>query len=206
MGTIKRNCPHCYAKSMAFRSFAAQLVDNRWFTALQCNGCHGGYFVEVEDNTHTNPHDYKGDIPSCKYFRIVNEYPRKVEKETPKYLPENIENFYSQSIFALRGDNYDSSAIMSRKVLEVSVKKIHPEGEGNLYKRIEALADQGIITRELKDWAHIIRQEGNESAHEEEPVTKEFAESIQSFTELFLLYVFTMPGMVKIKKPQSVDD
>ena len=188
---------------MAFRSFAAEKNDKRWITALQCNGCHGGYFIEVEDNLGTDPHRYEGDIPSYQYFNIVSEYPRTIEKETPKYLPENIAKFYSQAIAALRGDNYDSSAIMSRKVLEVSVKKIHPEGKGNLYQRIEELADQGIITSELKDWAHIIREEGNESAHEEEPVTKEFAESIQSFTELFLLYVFTMPGMVKIKKPNE---
>jgi hypothetical protein len=44
------------------------------------------------------------------------------------------------------------------------------------------------------------------AAHEEKPVAPEFAEELLSFTELFLMYTFTMPGMIKAKKGISEDD
>jgi hypothetical protein len=204
MGVIKRNCPHCETKSIAFTAISAVQKYNSttWLTSFRCNGCHGGYFAEINNQVNESPKDYDGDIDSCQYYNSIEEYPRKIKSNIPEYLPANIHNFFLQACSSLRTENFDSSAIMSRKVLEVSVKKIHPARQGTLYKRIELLEAEGLITSDLKEWAHIIREDGNESAHEEEPVTKEFAEDILSFTEMFLLYVFTMPGMVNAKKPE----
>jgi HEPN domain-containing protein len=205
MGVLKRNCPHCETKAIAFTSFKAVKKENQdiWLVALSCNGCHSGYFVEFKSQIKGSPDDHHGDLDNHQYYSSIREYPRKIENKIPEYLPSNINNFFSQAISALRSDNYDSSAMMSRKVLEVSVKTIHPESSGSLYLRIESLEREGLITNDLKEWAHIIREDGNESAHEEQPVTREFAEEILSFTELFLLYVFTMPGMVKERMPQT---
>jgi len=139
MGIIKRNCPHCETKSMAFSAISAiqKHGSNVWLTSFRCNGCHGGYFAEIENRINGSPKEIDGNIENNQYFRTI-----------------------------------------------------------------KSLESDGLITGDLKDWAHIIREDGNESAHEEEPVTREFAEEIISFTELFLLYVFTMPGMVKAKKPE----
>ena len=94
--------------------------------------------------------------------------------------------------------------MMSRKVLEVAVKALDPKGEGSLYKRIENLAKKNLITPDIKDWAHIIRDDGNTAAHEEEPVTKEFAQELLSFAEMFLMYTFTMPNMIKERRHDEV--
>ncbi len=96
--------------------------------------------------------------------------------------------------------------MMSRKVLEIAVKTLNPSGSGKLYKRIEQLYDLGKITDDLKDWAHIIRDDGNEAAHEEEPVSPEFADELFFFVKLFLMYTFTMPGMVQEKKGANEGD
>lgn len=42
----------------------------------------------------------------------------------------------------------------------------------------------------------MIRLEGNEAAHEEEQFTQEKATPMKEFTELFLLYAFTLPARV----------
>ncbi len=207
MGVIKRNCPHCETKSIAFRAISSVSVRKHdsdvWLTSFMCNGCHGGFFAEIKNELGRSPAEIDGDIDNNQYCKVIREYPKKIENNIPEFLPDNIHNFYSQALSSLRAENFDSASMMSRKVLEVSVKNIHPESKGSLYKRIEALENEGIITSDLKTWAHIIREDGNESAHEEEPVTREFAEELISFTELFLLYVFTMPGMVKSKKPEN---
>ena len=90
--------------------------------------------------------------------------------------------------------------MMSRKVLEASVKVLNPDSKGVLYKRIEKLYELGKITDDLKKWAHIIRDDGNEATHEDEPTTVGFATELFAFSELFLMYTFTMPGMVEERR------
>jgi len=149
------------------------------------------------------PTAYPGDIDANFDLNITTEYPLPTKVDAPQYLPDNISLFFIQATQSLDAGNFDASAMMARKVLEVAVKALDPSGSGKLYNRIEQLYRDGKITDDLKDWAHIIRDDGNEAAHEEEPVSKEFADELLSFTELFLMYTFTMPGMVKAKKGES---
>ena len=49
----------------------------------------------------------------------------------------------------------------------------------------------------MKAWADIIRWDGNEATHEEDEVFEEQdATRMRDFTEVFLLYAFTLPGRV----------
>lgn len=52
----------------------------------------------------------------------------------------------------------------------------------------------------MKNWAHIIRIDSNGAVHSDEEFTQEEAEEILNFTELFLLYAFTLPAMVESRK------
>ncbi len=89
---------------------------------------------------------------------------------------------------------------MFRKSLDVALKRIHPEGKGMLQKRIDALPQELGITPAMKEWAHEIRDLGNDAAHEEEPFSEAEARSLHAFTEMFLTYAFTLPGMLKERK------
>lgn len=164
---------------------------------MHCGGCHRGYFVEVESKGNPNPHEYTGDIDRYINATVVKEYPPPEELAHPLHIPSPLDNFFLQASKSLRQGNSDASAMMSRKVLEVAVKKLNSGAKGNLYERIEGLEKQGVITRDLKEWAHLIRDDGNTAAHEEEPVSLEFAKELLSFTEMFLMYTFTMPGMIQ---------
>ena len=53
----------------------------------------------------------------------------------------------------------------------------------------------------MKDWAHAIRLDGNEATHEEdEDFTADKAREMKDFTELFLIYAFTLPARIKASK------
>ena len=210
MSKLTRDCPHCYTKNVSFASFAEKKKVNEerlFVTAFHCETCYGGYIAEIEcllpsttaDNTN-------GSIEKNDHFIIKKEYPLPESVKAPKHLPENINKFYLQAANSLNSGNHDASAMMSRKVLEVAVKALEPEGNGKLYHRIEALAASGKITEELKDWAHIIRDDGNGATHEEEPVTPDFSSDLLSFAEMFLMYTFTMPGMVSERRNDAQDE
>jgi len=86
--------------------------------------------------------------------------------------------------------------MMFRKVIDVATKELGAT-KGKLQPRIDELAAKHAITPAMQEWAHAIRLDGNEAAHEEEPFDKETCEALKSFTELFLMYAFTLPGMLK---------
>jgi hypothetical protein len=104
----------------------------------------------------------------------------------------------------LRRGNFDAAGTMFRKALDVGLKRIHPEGKGTLEKRINGLPDTIGITPAMKEWAHSIRDLGNDAAHEEEPFSEADAKALQAFTETFLTYTFTLPGMIEERKPKPV--
>lgn len=203
MGQIKRDCPHCYTKNSAFHAYGERVHPNNqhlYTVALYCGGCYEGISAEVHYGGGPSPVAYPGDIDASKLLNIVKTYPIPDEQGAPQHLPPNIESFFLQACRSLEGKAYDASGMMARKALEAAVKKIKPDGKGNLYSRIEVLETEHLITPDLKDWAHIIRDDGNVAAHEEEPMSLESAKELLDFTELFLMYTFTMPGMVNAKK------
>lgn len=202
MGQIKRDCPHCNTRNTAFITFGecVKTHTNIFTTALFCAGCFGGICAEIERMAGESPCNYHGDIDDNQHMVVRRWYPLPEQAKAPKHLQANVEKFFLQAVDSLKNKNYDASAMMSRKSLEVAVKTLAPGLSGNLYNRIEQLAQQNLITPDLKDWAHIIRDDGNVAAHEEEPVSPEFAQELLSFTEMFLMYTFTMPALVKERR------
>lgn len=82
-----------------------------------------------------------------------------------------------------------------RSVLENALNALGANGS-TLYKKIENLHDQGLITETIKDWAHIIRNNGNDAVHELNG-KREDAEDLLNFTKIFLQYAFELPAVIK---------
>ncbi|EKF9854065.1 TPA: DUF4145 domain-containing protein [Vibrio cholerae] len=207
MSTLIRTCPHCNALKMTFVSLCelgtGQYEDRstHYLVPMMCSGCNSGLFVEVQHFWGPTPDQIMGNIDSnSEACKILATYPEPEESEAPEHVPSNIAAFYIQAENSLKQNSYDASAMMSRKVLEVATKTLDPDGCGNLYQRIEKLYGDNQITSSLKEWAHIIRTDGNEAAHEVEPVSAAHAQELLDFCELFLMYTFTMPKMIKIKQ------
>lgn len=203
MGKLKRECPHCHTKNSSFQTYGEIKKTNTKLitTSLYCEGCFGGYIAVIESHISPSAHGHKGNIEDAGgHYRIVKEYPRAKVTNIPAHVPPNIESFYLQAANALKANSYDAASMMARKVLEVSIKKLAPDTSGSLYHRIEKIHESGLITDDIKDWAHIIREDGNEAAHEEEPMGKQSAEELLAFAEMFLMYTFTMLGMVALKR------
>jgi len=90
-----------------------------------------------------------------------------------------------------------------RTCLDQALRHLHPEGKGTLARRIDGLPVEIGVTPSMKQWAHEIRALGNEAAHEDEPFDEEATEDLQSYTEVFLMYAFTLPGMLAARHPPA---
>ena len=113
----------------------------------------------------------------------------------PEHIPNNVKLFFKQAMNNLPQD-WDAAGVMFRKTLETALKDKFPSIRGPLSQRINEAANQQQLTPDLAKWAHQIRLDGNNAAHGGKPLSKKDAQSLADFTNLVLLYLYTLPGML----------
>jgi len=109
-----------------------------------------------------------------------------------------------QAVDCLQRKNFDASGMMFRKTLDIATKSLGANPSKKLKSRIDELKNNQKITFDMAEWAHQIRIDGNDAAHEDELFTQEAAEALKDFTELLLMYTFTLPGMLAERKAALV--
>lgn len=205
-------CPHCGTNEVAFTSVAQVRVTENdqgkswWNVFFACNRCLGGLVVRVYSSMQFGPHGQPGNISIpgrgkngngyLADFEVAGSYPAPPTHQAPDSVPERIAATYIEASENLHRQKHETSQMLSRKALDLATKQLLPGSKKKLYGRIEELRDSGKITQEMADWAHIVRDEGNDSVHDDTEVTREAAAELLAFTETFLMYAFTLPGMI----------
>jgi len=207
MAYLGATCPHCFKENVAFQSVGQiqhQNNEDRYTVFFRCGACEKGLMATVHIKHRPQrpvpPHIYDADLNDNLCYNVVETYPKPPVIEIPQHLPDNMSNFYLQAAKSIRQENWDASAIMCRGIIEAAAKHLDPEFEGALYRRIDRLSDLHVITQSIKDWAHEIGIED----HVETPgiilTDAESAKRLFDFTEVFLIYVYTLPGMLRAKR------
>jgi hypothetical protein len=203
MASIALNCPHCFTQKAAFSGNACLPSppgqQNDYIVFLQCPVCGGGVIVKVRQPVPSELHAWLQGAKQGNVL-ILEQWPTATEAKAPEHVPQNIQRFYIQGMDNLSRENWDAAGTMFRKALDTSLKHLDPSGKGVLQKRIDNLPTALGVTPAMKEWAHEIRELGNDAAHEEDPFTGDEAKTLQAFTELFLTYTFTLPGMLVARK------
>ncbi len=210
-------CPgSCRAENAAFSYIHGYLAANsEEYVVFKCNRCDDPVTLNVKRFT-PNP-SWSTSVQFTETYKdqhyvVINVIPEpKKVSLAPDDTPQHIAASYEQGLRALERGDFDVAGMGLRKALDIATKhlirSLNPSDlqnvlGRNLYNRIEWLHGQNKLTLDMKEWAHIIRDEGNDAAHDEIPYTKEEAEQLQHFTQVFLMYVFTIPAMViKYKTP-----
>lgn len=136
-----------------------------------------------------------GNGIEAEYLYWLPEEPLGREFEE---VPEHIADAASEAYACFSIRSYRAAILMARSVLEATAKDKGVE-KGNLASKIDALADNGVISPQIKDEAHEIRYLGNDMAHGDfvEPVTEEDADDMLGFLATFLNYVYQMPAAIR---------
>lgn len=202
MPHIQRDCPHCLTVRAPFTGDHYLQVKPgmpNFEVLMQCGVCGECIIVKIAVTDIRAWATGQMQNPSGS---VIDVWPKNVEQKAPPHTPDNVKSFYLQGIDSLARRNFDAAGTMFRKALDAGLKKVHPEGRGTLERRIDTLPDNIGITPAMKEWAHNIRDLGNDAAHEDEPFQENEAKDLQSFSELFLTYAFTLPGMIEARKPK----
>lgn len=182
-----------------------------WIAFFKCNKCQGGLVVEYKlqvNHGHMQPSQCESD-PEGLGFQALKKYPGQMPTSTPAHVPPPLNRYYEQAANSLHSDHDDASGAMSRKVVDVSTQQmlgVESKEYRTIAQRIDALAAKNLLTPDLKDWAHEVRLGGNDAAHDEDPFSHEEAEELLSFVELYLTYVYALPGRLKSRRERAEEE
>jgi len=155
-------CPHCHrhtALSVAQVRTDHQyepLVDaiyhgrDRWWIGV-CNSCDG--VVLVRENG----------------YEI---WPTPVPKPTDERVPEQIRSDLDEAKLCFQVSAYRGAAVMARRTIQqLAIDKGH--SSGNLASQISEMANAGILTQDVREWANVVRWVGNDAAHPNDNAVEE---------------------------------
>lgn len=209
MATYVTTCGICGARNTALDVKANIQVPNNptlWNTLLVCGSCGAGSVAQIRSlqTPPQPPLNFPGDLGTqgASQFVIFSVYPERSIGKAPESVPDAAAAAYVEGVENLKDGRPTSAVMMFRRALDVALKEFPSEIDAwKLEKRIDKLADAGLITKDLKQWAHKIRLEGNEAVHELQNPSKQQAEELRLFTELVLTYLFTLPEKVRANMP-----
>ena len=209
MPQLVLECPHCFTERSGFE-FVSEYPYRQdrtrhpetWITFWSCRTCGEAVIAKFRATYHEYSPAQALNDPRSDDFVLIETHPKFQQFRAPEHVPEVIGKDFNEAQDSLRRQNWTSAGMMFRKVLARSTTMLAPEDVDfaslRLMNRIDELAKRHLITAAMQDWAHIIRLDGNEATHEEdEAFTDHKAKQLKEFTELFLIYAFTLPARVQ---------
>jgi hypothetical protein len=135
-------------------------------------------------------------------YLLKEMYPQPISTAAPESVPDNVRRNFVQAEEARVRKHRETAGMAYRRTLELALKDIAPELKGTLEKRIDKLAEQSRLTPDLAEWAHSVRELGNEATHDAPEPSAEDVIDLASFTKVVLEYLYTMPAKVRARSPQ----
>jgi hypothetical protein len=127
-------------------------------------------------------------------------YPHPLPSPTDKRIPEKIRKDLDEAKLCFSVNCFRACCVLSRRSVQQACL-LKDAKKGKLEDQIKELSEKGIITKDLADWATVVRWMGNDAAHPEAPlVDREEAEDCLKLAEQFLHILFVTPTIAEERK------
>jgi hypothetical protein len=128
-------------------------------------------------------------------------YPNSLPSPSDKRIPEIIRRDLDEAKICYVAGAYRACAVMARRAIESACIDKGASKDKRLIDKLQELADEGIITNELKQWADVVRWIGNDAAHPgSDQVSKDEAEDILTLAEQFLHVIYVTPSIARERR------
>lgn len=208
MSVLVMTCPHCAAENMTFNvradtSHKSEGGVTRSALAL-CAKCDKPVCITASwDARHGRPrndwhlHSEEGNLLDLAHLTVRAIWPEPPLIDAPAHLPERVLRAYLDAARARRVQLWNPACSAYRRCMELALKEFAPDVEAwKIEKRIDKLAAEHRITRDIKEWAHELRLDGNEAVHGDEDATQEITDQMHHLTYFLLTYLYTLPQQV----------
>lgn len=207
-GTIQRKCVFCQhetAHKVLASVCEAETVTpeherQTHYQVLQCQGCEKPYFQIAEVIVCLT--DAEEQIGS--ELNSGEAYPPPVELREPSPLlnnqgviPETVWQVYRESLAAAESNLLTLAGLGFRAVVEAVCKDKQADGR-NLDRKIDALAELALVTREGADALHSLRLLGNSAAHEAKAPSQNQILACKAVVDHLLNAAYVLPSKINV--------
>lgn len=172
----------------------------RWFIFCRCDSC---LFPNIAILSKPFPNITRADafFDSDANDSEIAWLPDKSRWKEYEDVPTDIASAASEA-YACFSINANRAAVLLARTTVEAIAKDKGISNGNLYTKIETMAQKNIITDQLKDEAHEIRFLGNDMAHGDlgTPVVESDASDILGFLDTLLDYVYQQPLAIQKRR------
>jgi len=115
-------------------------------------------------------------------------------------IPEDLAADLDEAKKCFSTSCYRACAAMARRVVQMACICKGAKKE-RLVDQVSELAHAGVITKDIEEWATVVRWIGNDAAHPgKESVKEEDAEDCLKLAEQFLHVLFVTPAIAKARR------
>lgn len=127
-------------------------------------------------------------------------YPNPLPSPTDSNIPKELAVDLDEAKMCFSVGCHRACAVMARRCIQNACNEKGAK-EKDLVKQIKELCQLGIITKDIEEWATVVRWVGNDAAHPgKDPVTKEDAEDCLKLAEQFLHVIFVASAVAKARR------
>lgn len=166
---------------------------NYFVGVYSCNTCLGSVLAESDPTKNTNFGDTRP--LQCVFPEVPNIAETIPEK--PRRFLSDAQNSLSASSASIMA----SCSAIDAMLKERDVKRKGADGKDrSLYKRIEVAVDEGILTKEMADWAHKVRLDANDQRHADEDAelpSEKDAKNVLELARTLAEILFVVPAKLK---------
>ncbi len=160
--------------------------------AAQCQACKEFVLVIARRN---NP---------ATHFRLEAVYPLgKADDRVDPAVPSEIAKDFAEGLRCRWVQAHKATVVMCRRAIQASCLEKGAIGK-RLVEQIDDLGAKGLVTNNLKEFAHEIRLIGNAGAHPEEDnltgVTEKDSDDMIEFTRHYFEHVYVMPARLQARR------
>lgn len=138
---------------------------------------------------------FGGNNATRDFLRHPERLDPSSEPVVPNHTKNSVARRYREALANMSSGSRESAVIMFRKTLQLALRD-GPKDRRSLVDQIRAAAKAGTISKELAASADVVRLGGNVAAHEDTIFYHDEVIALKDFTEMVLMYLFTLPGML----------
>ena len=210
MAILRRHCPHCPAEHVAFEIVYSGGVPNepyKWNCCAQCGACNKpiAFIATTRQGGQNPPMTFKGDMEQA--WDVPAIWPARTNSFAPPHTPPGVARRFLDGEDAFKRSKWNSAVAMYRSALDIATKGMDGvPGKATFFERLRWLHENHGITSRYLSWATHVQIEGNAALHDPEEFEADDAKALRFFTEMFLRYVFELPGAVREFRGQPASD
>ena len=157
-----------------------------YYAVEECNNCQQ-HFLTIRTKN--------------QYGQILKSYPEGLPKTVNSLIADNVRKDFEEALLCQSVGAYRGAAVLARRAVQLICLDKGAKKDEKLYKQIEELFDNNIITQDIKDWADEVRYIGNDAAHpNKEEVNKEDSEDILELLESLCDVLYVAPARAAKRK------